>query len=76
MHFHPFVVPEQVIPPQIETVKPWQMLDMPSDNIVKPGVGFVEYTNPYAVGTVASVAHPELKASLRIDIPFIDAVVI
>ena len=49
---------------------------MPSDEVVKPGVWFVEYTDPDAVGAITIILNPELKAFFRINVPFIDPVVI
>jgi hypothetical protein len=49
---------------------------MPSDKAVKPGVWFVEHADPDAVGTITIIFNPELKASFRINVPFIDPVVI
>ena len=53
-----------------------QILDMPSDKAMKRGIRLIEHTNPDAVGAIALVPHPELKAFFRIDIPFINPVVI
>ena len=49
---------------------------MPSNNAVKPGVWFVENTDPDTVGAITLIADPELKAIFRINIPFVDPVVI
>jgi len=40
------------------------------------GVWFVENTDPDTVGTIALIADPKVKALFRIDIPFVDPVVI
>ena len=49
---------------------------MPSDKAVKPGVWFVENTDPDTVGAITLIADPEMKAFFWINIPFVDPVVI
>ena len=49
---------------------------MPSDKAVEAAIRFVEHTYPDAIGTIPLIAHPELKAFLRIDIPFVNPGVI
>ena len=49
---------------------------MPSDEIVKPGAWFVENADPDAIGAITIILNPELEAFFRIDLPFIDSVVI
>lgn len=49
---------------------------MPPNNTVKPCVWFIEDTNPDAVGAITLIACPKLKALFRINIPFVDSVVI
>ena len=49
---------------------------MPSNKAMKPRIRLVEHTNPDAVGAIALIAHPELKAFFRIDIPLVNAVII
>ena len=49
---------------------------MPSNKAVKPGVWFVENTDPNTVGAITLIADPELKALFWINIPFVDPVVI
>jgi len=49
---------------------------MPPNIAVKPGIWFVENTDSDTVSAITLVAYPELKALFRINIPFIDPVVI
>ncbi len=49
---------------------------MPSNKAVKSAVRFVEHAYPDAVGAISLIPHPELKAFFRIDIPFVNPVVI
>ena len=49
---------------------------MPSNKAVKPGIWFVENTDPDTVGAITLIVDPELKALLWINIPFVDPVVI
>ena len=43
---------------------------------MKPGIRLIEHTDPDAVGAISLIAHPELKTFFRIDIPFVNPVVI
>ena len=49
---------------------------MPPDKAVKLGIRFVENAYPDAIGAIALIPHPELEAFFRIDIPFVNPVVI
>jgi hypothetical protein len=49
---------------------------MPSNKAVKPGVWFVENTDPDTVGAITLIVDPELKTLFWINIPFVDPVVI
>jgi hypothetical protein len=49
---------------------------MPSNKAVRSGIRLIEYTDPDAVGAISLVPHPELKALFRIDIPFVNPVII
>ena len=49
---------------------------MPSNEAMRKRIRLIEHTDPDAIGAIALVPHPELKAFFRIDIPFINPVVI
>jgi hypothetical protein len=75
-HFYPMAITAQFIHPQIEPVELGKMLYMPSDKAVKPCVRLVEHTHSDAVCAVPTVFYPETKAFFRVNIPFVDPVVI
>ena len=52
------------------------MLDMPADKLMEAGIGFVENANPDAVSTASLVFTPEVETLFRMDVPFIEAVII
>jgi hypothetical protein len=49
---------------------------MPSNKAVKAAIRFIEHAYPDAIGAIPLIADPEVKAFLRIDIPFVNPVVI
>ena len=49
---------------------------MPPNKAVEPSIRLIEDTNPDAVGAITLIPHPELKAFFRINIPFVNTVVI
>jgi hypothetical protein len=61
-HFYFFSIAADIVHPQIKTVEPGQILHMPSNKAMKSGIRLIEDTNPYAVGAISLIAHPELKA--------------
>jgi hypothetical protein len=75
-HFYPSAITAQFIHPQIEPVEMGQLFYMPSDKAVKTCVRLVEDAHPDTVCAVPAIFYPETKAFFRVDIPFVDPVVI
>jgi hypothetical protein len=69
-------IAEKIIHFEIRLIEQRRIFHLPADKAVEGRVRFIEDTDPDAVGVVAPVANPESEALFRIDVPFVEPVVI
>ena len=76
--FHLYLLPitAELIHPKIKPVELGQILHMPSNKAMKTCIRFIEHAYPDAVCAIPLIPHPELKALFRIDVPFINTVIV
>ena len=69
-------VTTQVVCPEVETIQLGEFFYLPPDKAMKVCVRLVEDAYPDAVSAAPSVLTPIIKTLFRIDVPFIQPVVI